>query len=147
MPLPFHYFFPSIKPVRCGTISPCRSHSTTSFPNQAGPMRNDSPILPLNCADPTRNIPPTSYASSPAPLRTPSYDHPQKVYTSRAKCIYLSNDMYISFKGKVYRFREGVREGGERGMGAAERRIGQDKRGEWNGTERGMAAVICRCSI
>ena len=45
--------------------------------------------------------------------------------------------MYISFKGKVYRFREGVREGGERGMGAAERRIGQDKRGEWNGTERG----------
>lgn len=55
--------------------------------------------------------------------------------------------MYISFKGKVYRFREGVREGGERGMGAAERRIGQDKRGEWNGTERGMAAVICRCSI
>ena len=71
----------------------------------------------------------------------------QWVYEFMSKCIYLSNDMYISFKGKVYRFREGVREGGERGMGAAERRIGQDKRGEWNGTERGMAAVICRCSI
>ena len=55
--------------------------------------------------------------------------------------------MYISFKGKVYRFREEVREGAERGMGEAERRIGQDKRGEWNGTERGMAAVICRCNF
>lgn len=55
--------------------------------------------------------------------------------------------MYISFKGKVYRFREEVREGAERELGEAERRIGQDKRGEWNGTERGMAAVICRCSI
>ena len=32
-------------------------------------------------------------------------------------------------------------------MGEAEKRIGQDKRGEWNGTERGMVAVICRCSI
>ena len=74
------------------------------YPNQAGLMRNDSPILPLNCADPTRNIPPTSYASSPAPLRTPSYDHPQKVYTSRAKCIYLSFETYIPIARNLYTF-------------------------------------------
>lgn len=85
-------------------------------------MRNDSPIFPRNRIDPTRNIPPTSYASSPAPLRTPSYDHPERyiplasnVYTYHSKPIYLSPETYIPFGTITAPLRNSVGEFNERG--------------------------------